>query len=32
VIADGDDDNPVLPPWFLIEAARDMPRLVEARR
>jgi len=32
VIADGDDDNPVLPSWFLIEAARDMPRLVEARR
>lgn len=32
VIADGDDDNPVLPSWFLLEAARDMPRLVEARR
>ncbi|GAA1069037.1 MoxR family ATPase [Kitasatospora nipponensis] len=32
VIADGSDGNPVLPPWFLIEAARDMPRLVEARR
>ncbi|MDH6578398.1 MoxR family ATPase [Kitasatospora sp. MAP5-34] len=32
VIADGSDGNPVLPSWFLIEAARDMPRLVEARR
>ncbi len=32
VIADGADGNPVLPAWFLIEAARDMPRLVEARR
>ncbi|MEU6966693.1 MoxR family ATPase [Kitasatospora aureofaciens] len=32
VIADGADGNPVLPSWFLIEAARDMPRLVEARR
>ncbi|MCX4748456.1 MoxR family ATPase [Kitasatospora sp. NBC_01287] len=32
VIADGSDGNPVLPGWFLIEAARDMPRLVEARR
>ncbi|MFE9428641.1 ATP-binding protein [Kitasatospora sp. NPDC006697] len=32
VIADGPDGNPVLPAWFLIEAARDMPRLVEARR
>ncbi|GAA3009783.1 MoxR family ATPase [Kitasatospora albolonga] len=32
VIADGQDGNPVLPSWFLIEAARDMPRLVEARR
>jgi MoxR-like ATPase len=32
VIADGPDGNPVLPSWFLIEAARDMPRLVEARR
>ncbi|PBC79285.1 dynein-related subfamily AAA family protein [Streptomyces sp. TLI_235] len=32
VIADGADGNPVLPSWFLVEAARDMPRLVEARR
>ncbi|WP_030263605.1 ATP-binding protein [Streptomyces sp. NRRL B-24484] len=32
VIADGEDGNPVLPSWFLVEAARDMPRLVEARR
>ncbi|WP_457029874.1 ATP-binding protein [Kitasatospora sp. P5_F3] len=32
VIADGPDGNPVLPAWFLIEAARDLPRLVEARR
>lgn len=32
VIADDADGLPVLPAWFLIEAARDMPRLVEARR
>ncbi|WUH92542.1 MoxR family ATPase [Streptomyces sp. NBC_00433] len=32
VIADDEDGNAVLPAWFLIEAARDMPRLVEARR
>ncbi|MFB7373444.1 ATP-binding protein [Streptomyces sp. NPDC056222] len=32
VIADDADGQPVLPGWFLIEAARDMPRLVEARR
>ncbi|MGW5355392.1 ATP-binding protein [Streptomyces sp. NPDC004031] len=32
VIADDEDGNPVLPGWFLVEAARDMPRLVEARR
>ncbi|WP_405012865.1 ATP-binding protein [Kitasatospora sp. NBC_01539] len=32
VIADGSDGNPVLPSWFLVEAARDLPRLVEARR
>lgn len=32
VIASDADGNPVLPPWFLVEAARDMPRLVEARR
>lgn len=32
VIASDADGNPVLPSWFLIEAARDMPRLVEARR
>ncbi|MEV0178893.1 hypothetical protein AB0I54_06230 [Streptomyces sp. NPDC050625] len=31
VRADADGDR-VLPAWFLIEAARDMPRLVEARR
>lgn len=32
VIASDLDGNPVLPAWFLVEAARDMPRLVEARR
>lgn len=32
VIADDEDGNAVLPAWFLLEAARDMPRLVEARR
>ncbi|MEG3626670.1 ATP-binding protein [Streptomyces poriticola] len=32
VIAPDADGNPVLPSWFLVEAARDMPRLVEARR
>ncbi|RKN41627.1 ATP-binding protein [Streptomyces hoynatensis] len=32
VIADDTEGNPVLPAWFLVEAARDMPRLVEARR
>ncbi len=32
VIAEDADGNPVLPAWFLVEAARDMPRLVEARR
>ncbi len=32
VIADDVDGNPSLPAWFLVEAARDMPRLVEARR
>ncbi|SHL26635.1 ATP-binding protein [Actinacidiphila paucisporea] len=32
VIADDEDGKAVLPAWFLIEAARDMPRLVEARR
>ncbi len=32
VIADDEDGSPVLPAWFLVEAARDMPRLVEARR
>lgn len=32
VIASDSDGNPVLPSWFLVEAARDMPRLVEARR
>jgi hypothetical protein len=32
VIASDADGHPVLPAWFLVEAARDMPRLVEARR
>jgi hypothetical protein len=32
VIAEDADGNPVLPAWFLVEAARDMPRLVEARQ
>jgi hypothetical protein len=32
VIASDADGNPVLPAWFLVEAARDMPRLVEARQ
>ncbi|MDX3451388.1 MoxR family ATPase [Streptomyces sp. ME02-8801-2C] len=32
VIASDADGNPLLPAWFLVEAARDMPRLVEARR
>ncbi|MQY11137.1 hypothetical protein SRB5_12510 [Streptomyces sp. RB5] len=32
VIAADANDQPVLPAWFLVEAARDMPRLVEARR
>ncbi|MEV0573393.1 MULTISPECIES: ATP-binding protein [unclassified Streptomyces] len=32
VIADDSDGLPVLPAWFLVDAARDMPRLVEARR
>lgn len=32
VIADDEDGNAVLPAWFLVEAARDMPRLIEARR
>jgi hypothetical protein len=32
VIRDDEDGQPVLPAWFLVEAARDMPRLVEARR
>ncbi|MEV3870258.1 MoxR family ATPase [Streptomyces sp. NPDC049906] len=32
VIADDAAGQPVLPAWFLIEAVRDMPRLVEARR
>ncbi|WP_167474275.1 ATP-binding protein [Nocardia arthritidis] len=31
VIAADADGHPVLPGWFLIEAARDTPRLVEAR-
>ena len=32
VIASDADGNPLLPSWFLVEAARDMPRLVEARQ
>ncbi|WP_052852880.1 ATP-binding protein [Streptomyces avicenniae] len=32
VLADDEDGDPVLPSWFVIEAARDLPRLVEARR
>jgi hypothetical protein len=32
VIRDDENGRPVLPAWFLVEAARDMPRLVEARR
>ncbi len=32
VIASDAEGNPLLPAWFLVEAARDMPRLVEARR
>lgn len=31
VIADEDDGTQVLPAWFLVEAARDMPRIVAAR-
>jgi hypothetical protein len=31
VIADDEDGVPVLPSWFLVEAARDLPRLVAAR-
>ncbi|WP_216216471.1 AAA family ATPase [Amycolatopsis aidingensis] len=31
VIAEEDKDRPLLPAWFLVEAARDMPRLVAAR-
>jgi hypothetical protein len=30
VIAEDENGNP-LPAWFLVEAARDMPRLVAAR-
>ncbi|MER6436680.1 MULTISPECIES: ATP-binding protein [unclassified Streptomyces] len=32
VISPDADGNPVLPAWFLVETARDLPRLVEARR
>ncbi|MDX2565221.1 MoxR family ATPase [Streptomyces sp. TX20-6-3] len=32
VITESEDDAPALPAWFLLEAARDMPRLVAARR
>jgi len=31
VIADDEAGNPRLPSWFLVEAARDLPRLVAAR-
>lgn len=31
VIADDSDGVPVLPSWFLVETARDLPRLVAAR-
>lgn len=31
VIASDEDGKPVLPSWFLIEVARDLPRLVAAR-
>lgn len=31
VIADDEAGNPRLPAWFLVEAARDLPRLVAAR-
>jgi MoxR-like ATPase len=31
VIADDEAGNPRLPSWFLVEAARDLPRLVDAR-
>ena len=31
VIAEEEDGTKVLPSWFLVEAARDMPRLVAAR-
>ncbi|MDA2806913.1 ATP-binding protein [Nocardiopsis suaedae] len=32
VVAEDADGLPLLPSWFLVEAARDLPRLVEARR
>ncbi|MCP3803383.1 MoxR family ATPase [Allokutzneria sp. A3M-2-11 16] len=31
VIATDDDGDPVLPSWFMVEAARDLPRLVAVR-
>jgi hypothetical protein len=31
VIADDEAGHPRLPSWFLVEAARDLPRLVDAR-
>jgi MoxR-like ATPase len=31
VIASDDDGRPVLPTWFVVEIARDLPRLVAAR-
>jgi hypothetical protein len=32
VLADDEDGVPLLPTWFLVEAARDLPRLVAARQ
>ncbi|MCW2502343.1 MAG: ATPase associated with various cellular 5 [Actinomycetia bacterium] len=31
ILAEDEDGNPVLPTWFLVEAARDLPRLAAAR-
>lgn len=31
VVAEGDEDGSHLPSWFLVEAARDLPKLVAAR-
>lgn len=32
VLAAADDDEPGLPAWFLVEVARDVPRLAQARQ